>query len=69
MMDDGTPILASLLAPSGTPPIGGWPGVMMFHGLGGSHNDLVPLAQSYVAKGYAVFIPDARGHGHSGGFV
>ena len=69
VMDDGTHILASLLEPSGTPPVGGWPGVMMFHGLGGSHSDLVPLAQSYVAKGYAVFIPDARGHGKSGGFV
>jgi predicted acyl esterase len=68
-MDDGVPIFASLLEPSGTPPVGGWPGVMMFHGLGGSHNDLLPLAQSYVAKGYAVFVPDARGHGKSGGFV
>lgn len=69
VMDDGTHIFASLLEPTGTPPTGGWPGVMMFHGLGGSHNGLVPLAQSYVAKGYAVFIPDARGHGLSGGYV
>jgi pimeloyl-ACP methyl ester carboxylesterase len=68
-MDDGVPIFASLLEPSGTPPTGGWPGVMMFHGLGGSHTDLLPIAQSYVAKGYAVFVPDARGHAHSGGFV
>jgi predicted acyl esterase len=68
-MDDGVPIFASLLEPGGAPPTGGWPGVMMFHGLGGSHNDLLPIAQSYVAKGYAVFVPDARGHGHSGGFV
>jgi predicted acyl esterase len=68
-MDDGVHIFASVLEPSGTPPTGGWPGVMMFHGLGGSHKDLLPLAQSYVAKGYAVFVPDARGHGSSGGFV
>ncbi len=68
-MDDGVLIRASLLEPSGTPPTGGWPGVMMFHGLGGSHTDLSPLAQSYVAKGYAVLAPDARGHGASGGFV
>jgi predicted acyl esterase len=68
-MDDGTHIFASLLEPDGTPPIGGWPGVMMFHGLGGSHNDLIPLASAYTARGYAVFIPDARGHGRSGGFV
>ena len=38
-MDDGVHIFASLLEPSGTPPTGGWPGVMMFHGLGGSHDD------------------------------
>jgi predicted acyl esterase len=42
---------------------------MMFHGLAGSHKDMVPLAQTYVAKGYAVFAPDARGHGSSGGYV
>jgi predicted acyl esterase len=68
-MDDGVHIFASLLEPAGSPPTGGWPGVMMFHGLGGSHKDLLPLADTYVAKGYAVFVPDARGHGTSGGYV
>jgi pimeloyl-ACP methyl ester carboxylesterase len=68
-MDDGVHIFASLLEPAGSPPTGGWPGVMMFHGLGGSHKDLLPLADTYVAKGYAVFVPDARGHGASGGYV
>jgi predicted acyl esterase len=69
VMDDGVHIFASLLEPTGTPPIGGWPGVMMFHGLGGSHRALLPYADTYVAKGYAVFVPDARGHGASGGYV
>ena len=68
-MDDGVRIDAALLLPDGTAPAGGWPAVMMFHGLGGNHTGLVPLAQSYVAKGYAVLVPDARGHGTSGGFV
>jgi predicted acyl esterase len=68
-MDDGIRIDAALLEPDGTPPQGGWPAIMMFHGLGGSHKSLVALAQAYVAKGYAVFVPDARGHGTSGGFV
>jgi predicted acyl esterase len=68
-MDDGIRIDASLLMPQGTPPTGGWPAVMMFHGLGGNHTQLLGLAQSYVAKGFAVFAPDARGHGSSGGFV
>jgi esterase/lipase len=68
-MDDGVRIDAALLVPAGAPPPGGWAAVMMFHGLGGSHRTLVPLAEAYVAKGYAVFAPDARGHGTSGGFV
>jgi predicted acyl esterase len=69
VMDDGVHIFASLLEPAGSPPTGGWPGLMMFHWLGGSHKDLLPLADTYVAKGYAVFVPDARGHGASGGYV
>jgi predicted acyl esterase len=68
-MDDGVRIDASLLVPAGDPPAGGWPAVMMFHGLGGSHTQLLALAPAYVAKGFAVFAPDARGHGTSGGFV
>ena len=68
-MNDGVRIDAALLLPDGAAPAGGWPAVMMFHGLGGKHADLLPLAQSYVAKGYAVLVPDARGHGTSGGFV
>jgi alpha-beta hydrolase superfamily lysophospholipase len=68
-MDDGVRIDAALLLPDGTPPSGSWPAIMMFHGLAGNHQGLVPLAQTFVAKGYAVFIPDARGHGTSGGFV
>lgn len=69
-MDDGVRIDASLLLPSGEAPSGGWPAVMMFHGLGGNHKSLITgLAPAYLAKGFAVFAPDARGHGTSGGFV
>jgi fermentation-respiration switch protein FrsA (DUF1100 family) len=69
-MDDGVRIDASLVEPEGTPPSGGWPAIMMFHGLGGNHKSLATgLGPPYVAKGYAVFVPDARGHGTSGGFV
>jgi predicted acyl esterase len=69
LMDDGARIDASLLTPAGTPPAGGWPAVMMFHGLGGSHSQVLPLAGTFREQGYAVFVPDARGHGTSGGFV
>jgi len=68
-MDDGVRIDATLLTPVGTPPAGGWPAVMMFHGLGGSHTTLLPVAGTFREQGYAVFLPDARGHGTSGGFV
>jgi predicted acyl esterase len=69
LMDDGARIDASLLLPAGTPPAGGWPAVMMFHGLGGSHTQLLTLAGTFREQGYAVFVPDARGHGTSTGFV
>jgi predicted acyl esterase len=70
MMDDGVHIDASLLLPDGPVPTGGWPAVMLFHGLGGNHKSLVQgLAPPYLSKGYAVFAPDARGHGTSGGYV
>ena len=68
-MDDGVRIDGALLEPGGTPPAGGWPAVMMFHGLGGSHKSLQLLGQAFVAQGYVVFLPDARGHGTSQGFV
>ena len=69
-MDDGVHIDASLLLPDGPAPTGGWPAVMLFHGLGGNHKSLVAgLATPYLSKGYAVFAPDARGHGTSGGYV
>jgi predicted acyl esterase len=69
-MDDGVRIDASLLIPAGAMPAGGWPAVMLFHALGGNHTSLVgSLAQPYLSKGYAVFAPDARGHGTSGGYV
>jgi fermentation-respiration switch protein FrsA (DUF1100 family) len=69
IMNDGVRIDAALYLPDGTPPSGGWPAILMFHGLGGSHNSLAALAQTYAAKGYAVLVPDARGHGTSEGFV
>ncbi|HEX6702125.1 MAG TPA: hypothetical protein VF101_15460 [Gaiellaceae bacterium] len=55
LMDDGARIDASLLTPAGAPPAGGWPALMMFHGLGGSHAQLLPLAGSFREQGYAVF--------------
>jgi len=67
-MSDGAKLACSLTLPDGTPPAGGWPGVMLFHGLGGKHQDLEPLATQFLAPaGYAALACDARGHGASEG--
>jgi alpha-beta hydrolase superfamily lysophospholipase len=65
---DGVKLACSLVEPAGSPPAGGWPAVMLFHGLGGRHQDLEPAAVQYLAPaGYATLECDARGHGASGG--
>jgi predicted acyl esterase len=69
-MDDGVSLAATLYLPDGTRPAGGWPGVMLFHGLGGTRASMASIAQGFlVNQGYAVLAYDARGHGASGGLV
>src|SRR5207248_1179923 len=64
----GTPLAATLYEPTGAPPAGGFPAVVMFHGLGGTRASVDPLARSFFAdQGYVVLAFDARGHGASGG--
>jgi pimeloyl-ACP methyl ester carboxylesterase len=64
----GTPLAATLYEPTGAPPAGGFPAVVMFHGLGATRSSLDPLARSFFAdQGYVVLTFDARGHGGSGG--
>jgi alpha-beta hydrolase superfamily lysophospholipase len=67
-MSDGVQLACSLVEPDGAPPTGGWPALMLFHGLGGTHQQLEPAAlQSFAPAGYATLQCDARGHGTSGG--
>jgi predicted acyl esterase len=67
-MGDGVALAVTLYTPSGEPPAGGWPAVLMLHGLGGSRADMNAIAEAYLApQGYAVATVDARGHGASGG--
>lgn len=77
-MDDGVDIAATYYVPDGAPPPGGWPAVMMLHGLGESRtvgNNAVGISLNEMAElhvvpqGYAVLTFDARGHGDSGGLV
>ncbi|HEY6963428.1 MAG TPA: alpha/beta fold hydrolase [Gaiellaceae bacterium] len=66
-MADGTSIAYDLYEPDGAAPAGGWPGVVVLHGLGGSKDDMAPIATVFVAHGYAVLAYSARGSGTSTG--
>src|SRR5262245_32279995 len=70
-MDDGVPIAATLYRPSGTPPAGGWPAVVLVHGFGGNREQVNALVTAYgfVERDYVVLTVDARGHGQSGGLA
>src|SRR5579864_63623 len=65
---DGVPLACSIVEPDGAPPAGGWPAVILFHGLGQSHSDMEPIAtQALAPAGFASLECDARGTGASGG--
>lgn len=66
-MSDGTSIAYDLYLPDGAAPAGGWPGVIALHGLGGSKDDMAPIASVFVSQGYAVLAYSARGEGTSTG--
>jgi alpha-beta hydrolase superfamily lysophospholipase len=74
-MSDGVQLAITFYEPAGTPPPGGWPAVMMFHGLGQTRNSLDlntwsenKVAETYlVPDGFAALTFDARAHGESGG--
>ncbi|MBA2568769.1 MAG: alpha/beta fold hydrolase, partial [Actinobacteria bacterium] len=77
-MSDGVDIAATYYVPDGATPGGGWPAVLMLHGLGESRSDetngvgmsINSVAERHlVPQGYAVLTFDARGHGDSGGQV
>jgi esterase/lipase len=68
-MSDGTSITYDLYEPDGAAPAGGWPGVVVLHGLGGSKNDMATVATVFAAQGYAALAYTSRGHGTSGGSV
>jgi alpha-beta hydrolase superfamily lysophospholipase len=65
---DGAKLACSLVEPDGAAPTGGWPAVMLFHGLGGKYQDMESIATQFLAPaGYASLECDARGHGVSEG--
>jgi dienelactone hydrolase len=64
---DTTALACAYIIPSGTEPAGGWPGVILFHGLGQSHTDGEPIGSALAQFGFAALACDARGTGGSGG--
>jgi alpha-beta hydrolase superfamily lysophospholipase len=66
-MSDGTLIAYDLYVPHGAAPAAGWPGIVLLHALGGSKDDMAPIAVADVAQGYAVLAYSARGQGTSTG--
>src|SRR5215212_6754460 len=67
---NGTPIATTLYVPGPQfdPPAGGWPAVIMFHGLGQTRAPINELAEQTLANtGYVVLTSDHRGYGASGG--
>jgi alpha-beta hydrolase superfamily lysophospholipase len=65
---DGTTLACGLVLPGGSAPSGGWPGLLLFHGLGQSHTFMEAIAAAaFAPTGFASLACDARGTGDSGG--
>ena len=65
---DGAKLSCALSEPGdpASAPAGGWPAVMLFHGLGGKHQDMAAIAAA-LGPSFASLACDARGHGASEG--
>jgi pimeloyl-ACP methyl ester carboxylesterase len=67
-MGDGVSLGATLYRPDGAAPAGGWPAVLLLHGIGDNRASMNVIAeQVFAPQGYVVLTVDARGHGSSGG--
>ena len=67
-MSDGTQLACGLVLPAGAPPAGGWPGLLLFAGLGQAHSSMETLGtQTFAPAGFASLTCDERGTGGSGG--
>ncbi|MDB5178882.1 MAG: putative peptidase [Patescibacteria group bacterium] len=70
---DGFKIYALVSVPSGAPPAGGWPVIILEHGYTDpaayhtNSNDYRQFITAFAQAGYAVIKPDFRGHGSSQG--
>ncbi len=63
---DGTHLACNLVLPDGSPPAGGWPGLLLFPGLGLTSWQTAET-EVFAPAGFASLDCDARGTGASGG--
>jgi pimeloyl-ACP methyl ester carboxylesterase len=67
-VSDGTQLACELVLPVGSPPAGGWPGLLLFPGIGLSPADWQKAeVETFAPAGFASLSCDARGTGASGG--
>jgi predicted acyl esterase len=66
-MSDGTILDCTKFIPSGTPPSGGRPALILCHGYGGSKEDDMQDAEDYASDGIFSVCYSMRGQGNSGG--
>ncbi len=60
---DGINLQAWFVHPAG----GNGDAVILFHGVGDNRQGVMGLARLFLSRGYAVLMPDSRGHGASAG--
>ncbi len=64
----GVQLACGLVLPTGSAPAGGWPGLLLFHGLGQSQTTMEQIAlAAFAPAGFASLACDAPGTGSSGG--
>jgi hypothetical protein len=54
----------TVVIPSGSPPVGGWPIVIQQHGLGGQRDTVMAFAEADADAGFASIGIDAQAHGY-----
>ena len=65
---DGVDLVANLYLPQKSDSPSGWsPGIVVCHGFDSRKENHADFAELAVQHGFAVLIPDLRGHGESGG--
>ena len=64
---DHASLACAYILPDASPPSGGFPGVILFHGLGQSYADMEPIGAALAQFGFAALACDARGTGASQG--